>query len=120
MAKVARNSQRGGSKPGERRGGRQPGTPNRVTRDVRQAIQVAFDRLGGVDYIERLGRTDPKTFVPLLSKIVPQKIEADVTHHGAGQLPDVELVHRLQVALDKLRSNVIDVTPIAQTAEDNQ
>lgn len=28
-----------GSKPGERRGGRQPGTPNKVTRDVKELAQ---------------------------------------------------------------------------------
>lgn len=30
---------RGGSKPGERRGGRKPGTPNKVTADVRALAQ---------------------------------------------------------------------------------
>jgi len=33
--------QRGGSKPGERRGGRQKGTPNRVTREIR-ALAVGY------------------------------------------------------------------------------
>lgn len=38
-----------GSKPGERRGGRQKGTPNKLTRDVREAIatfaQANVDRM---------------------------------------------------------------------------
>src|SRR5512140_2175776 len=39
-----------GSKPGERRGGRQKGTPNRVTSEVRSAI-AAFAE-GNVDKLE--------------------------------------------------------------------
>jgi hypothetical protein len=33
---------RGGSKPGERRGGRQKGTPNRVTAEVRSWARAIF------------------------------------------------------------------------------
>jgi hypothetical protein len=36
-AKVAKNSNRD-SKPGERRGGRKPGTPNKVTAELREEI----------------------------------------------------------------------------------
>jgi hypothetical protein len=35
----------GGSKPGERRGGRQKGTPNKVTAEARQVFQAMFGRL---------------------------------------------------------------------------
>ncbi len=36
-----------GSKPGERRGGRQKGTPNRVTTELKAAIQKHGDELVG-------------------------------------------------------------------------
>ncbi len=36
-----------GSRPGERRGGRQKGTPNKVTRAVKDAILSAFEKVGG-------------------------------------------------------------------------
>ena len=36
----------GGSKPGERRGGRQKGVPNRVTNEARAAFCRMFERLG--------------------------------------------------------------------------
>jgi hypothetical protein len=36
-----------GSKPGERRGGRQKGTPNKVTRTLQEAILQALDEAGG-------------------------------------------------------------------------
>jgi hypothetical protein len=34
---------RGGSKPGERRGGRKKGTPNHVTIDARKAFQMVYE-----------------------------------------------------------------------------
>jgi hypothetical protein len=44
MAKVAKNSQRGGSKPGERRGGRQKGTPNKATANIQEQLNaLGFD-----------------------------------------------------------------------------
>lgn len=46
MTKVAENSGkkgRGGSKPGERRGGRKKGTPNRVTREFRETVRLLLE-----------------------------------------------------------------------------
>jgi hypothetical protein len=46
-----------GSKPGERRGGRQKGTPNKITRTVRQNTLEAFERLGGINgFVEWAGK----------------------------------------------------------------
>jgi hypothetical protein len=56
---------------GTRWGGRAKGTPNKVNQSIREAIQMAFERVGGVDYLVRLAQEDPKTFVPLLIKTMP-------------------------------------------------
>jgi len=40
-----------GSKPGERRGGRKRGTPNKFTADVKAMILGALDAAGGQDYL---------------------------------------------------------------------
>lgn len=50
MTKVEQSSQ-GGSKPGERRSGRQKGTPNKVTLTVKQAVFDFFAKLGGVTHM---------------------------------------------------------------------
>jgi hypothetical protein len=47
MAKVEKNSQRGGSKKGERRGGRQKGTPNKKTLNF-------IDELGNFKPVQEL------------------------------------------------------------------
>ncbi len=56
---------------GTRWGGRAKGTPNKVNQSIREAIQMAFEQVGGVDYLVRLAQEDPKTFVPLLIKTMP-------------------------------------------------
>ena len=56
---------------GTRWGGRAKGTPNKVNQSIREAIQMAFEQAGGVDYLVRLAQEDPKTFVPLLIKTLP-------------------------------------------------
>lgn len=60
--------------PGERVVGRAKGTPNKITLSVREAVERAFDKLGGASYLEHVGRTDPRTFCALLSKLLPTKL----------------------------------------------
>lgn len=52
MAEIATGSKRSnrGSKPGERRGGRQAGTPNKVTKALKDMILGALDEAGGEEY----------------------------------------------------------------------
>ena len=60
-----------GPPKGTRWGGRAKGTPNKVNQSIREAIQMAFEQAGGVEYLVRLAQEDPKTFVPLLIKTLP-------------------------------------------------
>ena len=59
---------------GERTIGRAKGTPNALTASIKDAIQNAFTELGGTDYLVHVGRTDPRTFCALLSKLLPTKL----------------------------------------------
>lgn len=59
---------------GERPIGRAKGTPNALTVSVKEAVERAFERLGGASYLEHVGRTDPRTFCALLSKLLPTKL----------------------------------------------
>jgi hypothetical protein len=62
-----------------RYGGRQKGTSNKLTADVRAAIAHAFDRVGGVDWLVTLAKKDPKAFSVLLAKVMPAEVEAEVS-----------------------------------------
>ncbi len=74
-----------GSKPGERRGGRKKGTPNRAHRNkqiqlrqmVLDALEQAGGRAGGVGYLKTLALTNPNAFASLLGKVLPLQIGGD-------------------------------------------
>ena len=53
------------------RGGRPRGSPNRSTTELKSAILQALDQAGGAEYLERLARDQPDTFVKLLLRLLP-------------------------------------------------
>ena len=61
-------------------GGRQKGTPNRMTKEVKEALWEAFDNLGGVESLVEWGRENPTPFYALWGKLAP--LEANVQHSG--------------------------------------
>jgi hypothetical protein len=89
-------------RPGERVTGRQKGTVNKLTVSIREAIEHAFDELGGTSYLVHVGRNDPRTFCALLSKLLPTRLSnADGSPLLAAltELTDAQLEARTQRAL---------------------
>ena len=61
---------------------------------------MAFDRLGGAEYLFRVANEDPRTFCGLLGKILPTQITGD--DDGPLKIQDVsaaELARRLAFLL---------------------
>jgi hypothetical protein len=89
-------------KAGERTIGRAKGTQNKLTVSIRDAIEHAFDELGGAGYLVHVGRSDPRTFCALLSKLLPTKLaNADGSPLLAAltELTDAQLEARTARAL---------------------
>ena len=63
-----------GSAPGERRGGRQAGTPNKLSGDVRAMILGALEGAGGLAYLQRQADENPGAFMTLLGKVLPTQL----------------------------------------------
>lgn len=63
-----------GSKPGERRGGRAKGTPNKVTKELKEMVLQALDQAGGVTYLTQQARDNPGPFLTLLGKVLPLQV----------------------------------------------
>jgi len=83
-------------------GGSRKGIPNRQTVAIKDAIERAFTKLGGVDYLVTVGRNDPRTFCALLSKLLPTKLaNADGSPLLAAltELTDAQLEARTARAL---------------------
>ena len=71
------------SLPGERRGGRQKGTPNKSTALLKDAILLAAQKAGGdpetglVDYLTVQASENPGPFMSLLGKVLPMQLAGD-------------------------------------------
>lgn len=64
---------------GRKTGGRQPGTPNKLTAQVKDSILAAFDQVGGVDYLARTAESHPQAFMSLLGRVLPIQTEVNAT-----------------------------------------
>ncbi|MEZ4601344.1 MAG: hypothetical protein R2940_16270 [Syntrophotaleaceae bacterium] len=63
---------------GHKTGGRQKGTPNRMTASVKEALEEAFERLGGVEVLAKWAEENPGEFFRLWVKILPRDFNAVV------------------------------------------
>jgi hypothetical protein len=82
--------------------GRPKGLPNKHTLALKTAIENAFTELGGMSYLVHVGRSDPRTFCALLSKLLPTKLaNADGSPLLAAltELTDAQLEARTARAL---------------------
>lgn len=84
-----------GSKPGERRGGRKKGTPNKITQTVKAAFEAAFrDAQADPEHPSNLANFSkeyPKDFITAAAKLIPAEISGKLS----GNLtvtPNVSLV----------------------------
>ena len=59
--------------------GRPKGSANKLTKDIKEAISQAFDKVGGVDYLARQANENPQAFMTLLGKIIPADVRAQIT-----------------------------------------
>lgn len=77
---MKKNSNRG-SKPGERRGGRQKGVPNKITMAVRTKFEEAFQLLNKNDKdahsLVQWAKLNPTEFYKLSSKLIPLQVIGD-------------------------------------------
>ena len=102
-------------RPGERVTGRQKGTVNKLTVSIREAIEHAFDELGGASYLVHVGKNDPRTFCALLSRLLPTKLaNADGSPLLAAltELTDAQLEARTARALADAQRLGIAATPV--------
>lgn len=76
--------QPGQSKP--ERSGRQKGTPNEVSRAMREVWREAFERKGGIDYLLTL---PDELFVRGLLKMIPNEVTAS--------LDSPTVIHRIDI-----------------------
>jgi hypothetical protein len=85
---------------GKKTGGRKKGTPNKLTRAIKDAIIEAAElhgkdgkgKDGTVGYMLKLASEDPRTFAGLLGKAMP------IQHEGSGKDGEMVIEIRHKVA----------------------
>jgi hypothetical protein len=90
-----------GAPPGHAKmGGRAPGTPNRITTDLREAIMNAFTTVGGEAYLVRVAKKNPTVFCALLARILPLQLQA--SREGGSQSPALKIAETLELLRARL------------------
>lgn len=72
---------------GVRIGGRQKGTPNKLTNDVKTMVLGALGKAGGEDYLLDQARSNPTAFLTLVGKVMPTQLTGD---------PENPIHHRIE------------------------
>ena len=59
-------------------GGRQKGTPNKATKQLKDMILGALDDAGGQQYLLTQAHDNPTAFMQLVGKVLPNELKAQV------------------------------------------
>lgn len=79
---------------GVKTGGRQKGTPNKISGQLKDLILKALELAGGeggaVEYLKQQAKANPSAFLSLVGRTLPTeaKIQSDVTHRYVARVPE--------------------------------
>jgi len=75
-------AQHGGFRPGS---GRKPGSKNKITLQLKEAVLAALDEVGGHKYLAKLAIENSSAFAALLGRILPHTLAAASDSDGGKQ-----------------------------------
>ena len=87
---------------GKRFGGRQKGTPNKTTAKVKEAMELAFEGIGGVPALIEWAEDNQTEFYKLFVKLLPVQVDANVAGSIAVQ-------HSVSPAVAAMLANLREV-----------
>ena len=76
VSKVVESSEK--RRPPNAGKGRKPGTVNKTTAAVKEALMTAFDDIGGVDALAVWAKENQDKFYPIWAKLLPQEIKGEL------------------------------------------
>lgn len=62
---------------GIKTGGRKPGSPNKMTKQLKDTILQALDESGGVEYLKQTAIDHPAAFLTLIGKVLPLQVTGE-------------------------------------------
>jgi hypothetical protein len=87
--------------------GRPKGSLNKTTLQLKEAILLALDKLGGADYLVALGTENSSAFASLLGKVLPTTLAASESDGGLG----VKMVFERHIVWPDGHREIEGVTP---------
>lgn len=69
----------------EKTGGRQKGTPNKVTSTVKDNVLAVFNRLGGTSQMADWAQQNQTEFYRLYARLIPTEVNQKTEHSGEVQ-----------------------------------
>jgi len=55
--------------------GRPKGAVNKLTKTIREAVEISFAQIGGADWLVKMADDQPVAYMTLLGKVLPQQVE---------------------------------------------
>jgi hypothetical protein len=74
---------------------RPKGSPNVLTKTIREAILSSFETVGGEAWLAKLAKDDPRSYAGLLAKAMPTQVEG-----SDGGPVQIQIVTAVPVAED--------------------
>jgi hypothetical protein len=99
---------------GYKTGARRKGTPNKLTRDLREMILGALADAGGRAYLVAQAKKNPGAFLTLLGKLLPSQATGDDDGPIEVELLDFEVARRLAFLLAR-GAQALDCPPPARS-----
>jgi len=62
---------------GRKTGGRQKGSPNKLTATLKDMVLQALDESGGVEYLKQTAIDNPSAFLTLVGKVMPLQVTGE-------------------------------------------
>ena len=95
--------------------GSRKGKPNKITKDMKEILHLAFERAGGVDYLVRQSKEEPKAFMALLARIVPAQVAVSIHHQfDLGEAMQIAANNAKRLNAQRDTPKTIDITPEVQ------
>ena len=80
---------RGKAKGSPKTGGRKKGSIVTQTNEVKEAVLRVFNDLNAADeYLEEIAKSDPRLFLSLVAKLIPQASEVSIDHRVSVSIGD--------------------------------
>lgn len=87
--------------------GRQVGSQNRITRDVREMIIAALHGAGGQAYLEKQAKKNPKAFLALVGKVLPKDLNINTKRDAAPVIDSSKLTLEERQQLRAILENAL-------------